>query len=354
MGLQLFTPGPSIIPPAVLKAMYNQPLYHKSSEFKQLLKRIQVGLQSVFHTNEYVIPLSCSGTGAMEAAMMALHTPGDSVLVLNNGRFSTRCCAMLTTFGIEVKNVEISPSLSFTINDINLLNDLDKLSAIWITHCETSTGALHDIESLVKFFKNKTDALICVDGVSTIGTQECLMDKWGIDALITCSQKGLMTPPGLGFVALSLKARKVAERNTTPTYYFNLVRAYDSLMNNQTVFTPAVNLLMGLDVALQLIQNEGLGNVYKRHRQNATLMRNEMNTLGFEIFPKSPSDSLTVIKTKKANKIIAQLKNNHGIIVAEGQDLLHDQIIRIGHMGYYFEDTILEFLDAFKKVVKSI
>ena len=351
---QLFTPGPTTVPPAILLAMNNQPLYHKSTEFKQLLHRVEVGLKYVFHTNEHVIPLVSSGTGAGEAVMMSLHKAGENVLVLNNGRFSSRWSSMLTKIGVNVINAAIAHSLSFKKNNIDELDDLSNISAVWITHCETSTGALNSLHSIINTIKQKTDALICVDGISTIGTQECKMDEWGIDALISCSQKGLMVPPGLGFVALSAKAWKIAEHNTSDTYYFDLIAARAAIEKNYTMFTPAVSILMGMDAALQLIQNEGLDNVFTRHSENAAIMRTELVNLGYSIYPENPSNSLTVIRAKNAKDIITQLKVKHGIIVAEGQDSLNGEIIRIGHMGYYFKHNVIEFLAAFKNVINNL
>lgn len=348
----LYTPGPSIIPPLVLHELAKQPLYHKSIEFKQLLHRVQGGLRAVFKTNEVVIPLVSSGTGAGEAAMMSLHKAGDTVLVLNNGRFSARWCAMLTKIGVNVINAAIAHSKTFTNYYIHQL-DLSNISAIWITHCETSTGAINPLHEVIKALQEKTDALICVDGISSVGIQECRMDEWGIDVLISCSQKGLMTPPGLGFVALSKRAWKVAEHSTSDTYYFDLKKAREHLEKNTIMFTPAVNLLMGLDIALNMIQTEGLDAVYSRHKENADLMRHAVIEMGFEIFPEQPSNALTVVKTTHAKHIINDLKLKHRYIIANGQDHLQDEIIRIGHMGYYFKHTIQDFIVALKDVVSN-
>jgi aspartate aminotransferase-like enzyme len=352
MEYQLFTPGPTTIPPSVLQAMNRQPLYHKSDEFKQLFKRVQAGLQYVFHTREYVLPLSSSGTGAGEAVMMALHKAGDTVLVLNNGRFARRWCAMLIKLGVNVINAAIADTESFSSEYINSIDDFTNISAVWILHCETSTGSLNDIQNIIKSIRQKTDALICVDAVSTLGAQECRMDAWGIDALISCSQKGLMTPPGLGFVALSGRAWKVAEHNTSDSYYFDLIHARASLEKHLSAFTPAVGLLMGLDVALHLLRSEGMEHVFQRHAENAVIMRAGLQKLEFPLFPQHPSNSLTVIRTKRAQEIILGLKKKHGIIVAEGQDRLHGEIIRIGHMGYYTRQNVLDFLSAFQDVAE--
>ncbi len=354
MEYQLFTPGPTSIPPSVLQAMNRQPLYHKSDEFKQLFKRVQAGLQYVFHTREHVLPLVSSGTGAGEAVMMALHKAGDTVLVLNNGRFARRWCAMLTKLGVNVINAAIADTLSFDKEYINTIEDFSNISAVWILHCETSTGTLNDLHNVINSIRNKTDALICVDAISTLGAEECKMDKWGIDALISCSQKGLMTPPGLGFVALSARAWIVAEHNTSDSYYFDLLHARVSLEKHLSSFTPAVGLLMGLDVALQQMHNEGMDNVIRRHAENALIMRAGLQKLDFQLFPQHPSNSLTVIRTKRAAEIIDGLKKRHGIIVAEGQDRLKGEVIRIGHMGYYFRQNILEFLSAFKDVIDHL
>ncbi len=352
MTARLFTPGPTPLPPEVQKAMNMPLLYHKSAEFRQLMQRVCYNLQYVFCTQQMVLPITCSATGAAEAVASNLHSCGDKVLVLNNGRFAQRWRDILELFGITVINENIewgdAPSVDHVSELLALHNDIN---AVWIVHSETSTGTVANVKDIATVIRAESNALICVDGVSSVGAMECKMDEWGIDALICGSQKALMTPPGLGFVALSERAWREVEHRKPTSYYFNLLRLRTAAEKNLGVFTPAIGILMGLDIALELIRNEGLERVIERHSQVGSIIRSGIKELGLPLLSRFPSNSLTVVASEKAQSIINRLHDEYGVIVAGGQDFFSGKAIRIGHLGYVFEKDARYFLDCFKNVV---
>ena len=332
-----------------------QPLmYHKSAEFRELMRNILDNLQYVFCTNEIVLPIACSATGAAEAVVSNLHSHGEKVLVLNNGRFAQRWRDMLELFGIVVINEEIewgdAPSVEQVAALLEVHNDI---KAVWIVHCETSTGTVANIKELAVTIRANSDALICVDGVSSVGALECKMDEWGIDALICGSQKALMTPPGLGVVSLSRKAWKVVEAKKSSSFYFDLCRLRTAAEKNLGVFTPAVSLLMGLESALHFIKTEGLDKVIKRHTDVANTVREGVKELGLKLISRFPSDSLTVVKVKNADDVIARLRKEYGIIVAGGQDDFSGKVMRIGHLGYVSQEDASYFLDVLDQILHN-
>lgn len=354
MTNRLFTPGPTTIPPFVQKAMAQPLMYHKSAEFREIMSSVLDGLMYVFCTNEIVLPIACSATGAAEAVVSNLHSHGDKVLVLNNGRFAQRWRSMLELFGITVINEEIEWGDAPSVEQVTaLLAAHQDIKAIWIVHCETSTGTVANVKELAATIRAKSDALICVDGVSSVGALECKMDDWGIDALICGSQKALMTPPGLGFVSLSRKAWSVVETKKTSSFYFDLQRLRAAAEKNLGVFTPAVSLLMGLQAALHSIKTEGLEKVIQRHSLVADIVREGVKELGLQLLSRYPSDSLTVVQVKNADDIITRLNNEFGVTVAGGQDDFSGKVIRIGHMGYVYKNDAQYFLDGLRQIIHN-
>jgi aspartate aminotransferase-like enzyme len=259
---------------------------------------------------------------------------------------------MLELFGIEVINEEIEWGEAPTSEQVSrLLTTYQTISAVWIVQCETSTGTATNIKAIADIIHAQSNALVCVDGVSSVGAMECVMDEWKIDALICGSQKALMTPPGLGFVALSERAWNIVENRKSASYYFDLLRIRRAAEKHLGVFTPAVSLLMGVDAALQSIINEGLEQVIARHSRVASIIRDGVIECGLRLVPRFPANSLTVVTLENAPKIINQLQEKYGIIVAGGQDCFAGKVIRIGHLGYVFEEDARYFTECLKNIV---
>ncbi|MES2765754.1 MAG: alanine--glyoxylate aminotransferase family protein [Bacteroidota bacterium] len=349
---RLFIPGPTPIPPDVLKAMAQQPVSHKSDEFKAIFKRTTENLQKVFKTENPVLTLTCSGTGAAEAAAQNLVSKGDKALVIINGRFAQRWSTMLSRLETEVIELHAPWGEVFKSEEIRkVLKENPDCKTVWITHSETSTGILNDIEIIAKTIHEYSDALICVDAVSSVAGCDIQTDNWKLDIVFSASQKGLMSPAGLGFVALSERAWKITEQNKKRGLYFDLLKARESLQEFVTPWTPAIHSIFALDEALKMILNEGLDNVFARHARNSMAMRESMVALGLKVFNEaSPSPALTVVELPR-KKFIDVLKKETGITVASGQDDWKDVAFRIGHLGWYFESDILFFIESFEKAL---
>lgn len=333
----LFTPGPSPIPDEVLHSIARQVIYHRSEESKKLYNDISKKSSLIFGTQQPVMTLTSSATGACEAIITSLHNVGDTCLVINNGRFALRWVQMLRVFGLHVIEILIPWGNPATAQDVlPYLNKHSDIKSVWIVHCETSSGTISDVEEITKCVKSNSSALVCVDAVSSIGVHPFQMDTWGVDAVFTGSQKGLMTPPGLSLLALSSQALKQSETSTMPRFYFDIQKILHSASEGLTPWTPAVMLMSGLSKALSMMLDEGLENVYERHSNNTLLLHSRLRNSGYSLFSSSPSYGVTAVHTPNNDRaIVSTLVNKYGITVSNGQDELKDKIFRIGHLGYY-------------------
>lgn len=330
-------------------------IYHRGEEFIQSFNRVTKGLKYLFQTENEVIILTASGTGGMEAAISNLFSPGEFAIVVENGKFSERWSEIAEKFGLNVKRVKIPWGKSITIKEISdVIKVTPSLKAIFLTHCETSTGALTDLEKITPEIRKITSALIIVDAISSAGILPLKMDQWGIDVVVTASQKGLGLPPGLAMVALNKRVWRYIEQAELPRYYFDFTRARQALrLDRGSAYTPAIPLILAAEVVLNDMQQIGLENIWQMRKTVATTFREKINNLGLTIFPEIPVDSLTVIKIDTpfpANHVISQLKENYKIIVSRGQGPLSNKVIRIGH----FVNVESEHLDHFLKTLKTI
>lgn len=354
-SLRLFTPGPTPVPPEVIRAISAPQPHHKSIEFRAMMRRIAAGLQEMFQTSQPVLPLTCSGTGGIEAAMLAIHRSGDKAIVINNGRFAARWKQMLEMFGVHVREITPEWGQSVPPESIAALLREHDADAVWLVHSETSTGALTDLEGICRAVHEvSSNALICSDCVTSIGVHNVPMDAWGLDVAVAASQKAFMSPPGLAFVALSAKAWiKAARPSRFPTMYLDLFAAKKLLEDGFTVFTPAVNVLSGLDVALGMMQRETLGEIVARHAELAAAMRECVIQSGLTLLPDSPSNAVTVVRTPSfGEQLVKTLRDTFGILVENGQDHLRNEAVRIGHLGWYSRADITAFCADFLRAVE--
>lgn len=347
---RLFTPGPTPVPEQVMLAMAQPVIHHRHPEFEELFKRVNENLKYLFQTDQDVLTLSSSGTGAMEAAVCNLFSPGDRVITVNAGKFGERWGELCRAFGLEFIEipVEWGRGVDPEIIEHHLLTMPDA-KAIFLTHSETSTGALQNIREIARLVRTHTDALTIVDGITSVGAVELRMDEWDLDVVMTGSQKGLMVPPGLSFIALSDRAWKRAELATLPKYYFDLLESRRALKTSETPWTPAVTLVVGLDVALQMLRTEGIENVWSRHAILAEAVRTGCNALGLQLLASEPSNALTAIWIPEmidAKKLLRSVKTDHGITVAGGQGHLTGKIFRISHLGYYDRLDVVSVIAA--------
>jgi aspartate aminotransferase-like enzyme len=357
MKQRLFTPGPTPIPEEVLSALSRPIIHHRQADFKEIFLRTCENLKYLFQTKEDVLTLTASGTGAMEAAVVNLLSTGDSAIYVDGGKFGQRWGQILKKYGVTPLEIRVEWGSALDPDTIkqNLVRHPES-KAIFLTHSETSTGTAVDLKRIAQVVRETSEALIVVDGISSVGALEVHMDAWGIDVLLTGSQKGLMLPPGLSFIAFSRRAREAVRTSGLPKFYFDLARAWKTLKETQTPWTPAISLIVGLDVALQMIHQEGLPNVWVRHDRLARAVRRGSTALGLEIFSKSPSNSVTAIQMPQgidAEALRTQLRKKHGVIVAGGQDHLKGKVIRIAHLGYFDELDIVAVVAALGMAVQE-
>ncbi len=343
----LFTPGPTPIPDRVLKVLSQPIIHHRSEEAKSIVRVIRPQLRRVVDTTQEVIILSSSGTGAVEAAMASLGRVGQKVLVLNNGKFARRWVDMAARFGMHAIDVSIPWSEPATVDHLlPALSEHPDCAMVWMVHSETSTGTASDIRALSAAVREHSNALVCVDAISSLCALELHMDEWDIDVVTSGSQKGFMLPPGLAFVCLSERAWKVSDHANVPSYYFDLKKARIAAEENTTPWTPAISLICGLQVSLEMILNEGMPALWKRHADLALDLRTRLRAMGLSLYSKAPSNSVTAVQLPAHRpSLVKDLLITHGIRVAGGQDHLKAEIFRIGHLGDYHAEDI-EFLCA--------
>lgn len=336
--LRLLTPGPTPLPEEVRLALARDMLHHRKDDFRVIMANVQEKLRTLFGCASPVLPLACTGTGAMTAAVFSLFRPGERVLVVETGKFGQRWKEIAKNRGLDVVILQFpwgEPVASDTIRQALTFNP--DIRGILIQACETSTSALLPVKETAQIAKD-FDCLTIVDGISAVGISPCPMDEWEIDCLLTGSQKGLMLPPGLGLIALSENAWKKAEDIEPGCYYFNLPAEKRNILKNQTNFTTPVNLLIGLSASLDLLLKDGLESVYRKQWAITQLVRTGAFALGLPpLVENNFSWGVTALKIPAALNATACLdymKKEFGVIMAGGQDHLKDHIIRFGHMGW--------------------
>lgn len=358
MKKRLFTPGPTPVPEQVMLRMAAPMIHHRNPEFMEILTRVHENLKYLFQTQQPVVVLTCSGTGGMEATMVSMFSPGDKIIAVNGGKFGERWADMARKYTGNCVELKVQWGTSIQPDDIiKALKEHPDTKGVYFTHSETSTGTATDVKAMAKAIREHSDALICVDGITAVGAHELRFDEWGIDACVTGSQKGLMMPPGLALVALSDRALKAIETAKLPSYYLSLKKALKAYKDNDTPFTPAVSLIIGLDESLQLIKQEGIENIWKRHQRLSSACRAGCEALGMRLFSNSPSFAVTPVwlpegvDWKTFNKI---LKFEHGVTVAAGQDSYAGKIFRISHLGFYDELDMLTVIGALEMTLRKI
>lgn len=360
----LMIPGPTPLPEAVREVMGRPAIGHRSAEFKDVLKRVFPNLQWIFRSKNQVFLYTASGTGAMEAALSNTLNAGDRVLALVNGVFSHRWAEIAKTLGLHVETLDVPAGEAHTPAMLQEYLEAQKeidYKAILLNHSETSTGVLSPIRELTQVIRQThPQALSIVDTITSLGATEFSLDEWDIDIAVSGSQKGFMLPPGLSFLALSDRAWQAHQQCQHPGYYFNFTRYQKSQLENTTPYTPATPQILGLDVALNLMQEEGLENMIRRHKTLSRMTRAGVQAMGLELFVKEaqnaspsvtsflPPESLTV------DAIRASLKKRFGIVIADGQKELKGKIMRIGHLGHVSEREVLATLSALESVLNDL
>lgn len=334
----LLAPGPTPVPARVRLAMAQPMFHHRTPQFSALFAELRERLQWLYQTREDVLVLASSGTGAMEAAVNNCFAPGDEVIVVNGGKFGERWGKLATTFG--VKPIEIRVEWGRAVRPEQIEEALEahpNVRGVLVQASETSTAAVHPIEQLAAVTRRR-DVLLVVDGITAVGVYDIPMDAWGVDVLITGSQKALMLPPGLALIALSQRAWARVETVRQPRFYFDLPRERTNQAKNTTAWTPAISLVIGLHEALAMMQEEGLPNVFARHARLAEATRAAALALGLRLVaPDNPSPAVTGVYVPDGidgSKLFAYLRDRMRVVFAGGQDHLKGKIVRIAHLGY--------------------
>jgi len=354
---RLFTPGPTPIPESVLHALSRPIIHHRTAEFTGLLKGVTADLARVFGTTEPVLTLAASGSGGLEAALVNLCRSDRTVVTVAAGKFGERWTALCRAYGLPVE--ELSIPYGDVATPDRLAEFLDNVphtvQAVCLTHSETSTGALHDVAELAAVARDR-GALVLVDAITSLAVHEIRPDDWGLDAVVSGSQKGLMLPPGLAFVALSRGAREALASADLPRFYFDLASAYRTLADGGTPFTPAVSLVVGLRASLDLILAEGLESVWARHARHASAVRAAIVAMGLPLFAKSPSNGVTAVGpfTEPVDGVVKRLREKHGMRIAGGQGSMKGTLFRIGHMGHYTDADMVDVIDALEETMGAL
>jgi len=346
--LMLMIPGPTPVPEKVLLAMAKHPIGHRSGEFSKVIAELTENLQWLHQTKNDVLMLTASGTGAMEAAIINFLSPGDRVLVGNNGKFGERWAKLAKAFGVAVEEITAEWGKPLSVEDFRskLQADSEKnIKAVIITHSETSTGVLNDLEGINKAVKDHGEALIIVDAVTSLGACNVPVDQWGLDVVASGSQKGYMIPPGLGFVAVGPKAWQAYKSAKIPRFYLDLGKYKKATDENSSPFTPPINLMYGLQAALQMQKEEGLEAIFKRHEKATAATRAAIKALSLPLFAPddaaSPAITAVAPISVDAEKVRSVMKKRFDIVLAGGQDHLKGKIFRMGHLGFVSPRDIL-------------
>jgi len=355
----LLAPGPTPVPPEVLLSMAMPIIHHRSPDFLPVLDSAKKGLQWLFQTKNDVLILASTGTGGMVGAVNNFFNHGEKILVINGGKFGERWTKIAQAYGLKVEEIVVDWGYSIKPDAVEAVLKKDpEIKGVFVQATETSTGVYHDIEGLGRVIKNYPDTLFVVDAISALVAQDIRTDEWGIDVMVGGSQKGLMLPPGLAFVSVSDKAWKKNETSKMPRFYFNFKKERENLAKNQTNFTSAVTLIIGLNEAIKILQKEGLENVFKRHARLANATREAVKALGLGIYSKeSPSNSVTAIEMPDGidgQLVYKTLREKYGITGAGGQDRAKGKIFRLAHLGYADTFDIITGIAALEMVLKQL
>jgi len=353
----LLAPGPTPVPERALLAMAQPIIHHRTPQFSEVFAEACQLLKFVFQTEQDVLILSSSGTGAMESSIVNLFSPGDEVIAINGGKFGERWGNISEVYNLNVHWVNVEWGKAVDVSVIKgLLDKNPNIKGVLSQASETSTTVTHPVRELAELTK-KSDCLLIVDGITAVGVTDIPMDKWGIDALVSGSQKAFMLPPGLAFIALSEKAWKAAEKSKCPRFYFDLKKERKNLAKKTSAYTPAVSLITGLRETLLMMKEEGLDNVFARHERLARATRSAMEALGLKLLaPQNPASSATGVYLPEGldgKKFVKYIRDELGVTMAGGQDHLEGKIIRIAHLGYIDTFDIITAVSAIEMALEK-
>lgn len=353
-------PGPTPVPQDILEAVARPMVNHRGREFAALIQRVAGRLKDFFLTRNDVLILSASGTGGLEAAVVNTVSPGDRVLAISIGAFGERFAAIAEAFGADVTMLPYEWGQAARPEDVRrTLDDDPAIKAVLVTHNETSTGVTNPLAEIARVVR-EFDKLLLVDAVSSLGAIPLDMDGWGLDAVVTGSQKGWMVPPGLAFVALSQRGWSAYETAKMPRFYFDLGKHRDLLPKGQTPWTPTISVFFGLDIALERMSVEGLERIFARHARLGRMVRDGVKQMGLRLLCEDEtfaSDTVTAVRCPEGIDVTALrnlMEDEFGIVLAGGQGKLSGKIFRIGHLGLVDEEDIGHALEGLGQALAKL
>jgi aspartate aminotransferase-like enzyme len=354
----LLAPGPTPVPPRVLQAMALPIVHHRAPAYKEIFAEVREGLKYLFQTEQEVLVLASSGTGAMEGTIINLFSPGDKVIAVRGGKFGERWSDLGKTYGLEVIDIDVEWGRAVAVTEVAAILEREgDVKAVLLQASETSTGVMHPVREIAALTRERENTLTIVDAITGVGVFALPMDEWGLDVVVTGSQKALMLPPGLAFGALSPKAWEFNKRSTLPRYYFDFAKELKNAEKGQNAYTPAVSLIVGLREVLRMIREETLEGVHARHARLATAMRAGVEALGLELFaPGSPSNAVTAVKAPAGvdGQDIVKVLRGRGVTIAGGQDHVKGKIFRLAHLGYAGDFDVLTGLAALEMALAQL
>jgi len=336
---RLLTPGPTPLYPKALHAMMGSDIHHRTEDFRTLYRAVLADLKEVMGTSNDVLALVSSGTGAMEASVSNLFSPGDRVIVCVAGKFGERWAEIAKAYGLDAIVLQEEYGGAVSAQRVaDTLKSQSNIRGVFVQASETSTGAAHDVRAMGEAIQ-KTNAIFVVDAITGLGTMPLDIDRWGLDVVIGGSQKAFMIPPGLAFLSVSTKAWAFAETSKLPRYYFDLKREKKSAAGGESSWTPNTSLLLALAEALKYVQSIGMNKLIENAQMLAKATRAAVTALGLELFvPNSPGSSVTSVKAPKgmdSGVIVKEFRSRFGSIISNGQGSMKGQIFRIAHLGYF-------------------
>lgn len=358
MKPRLFTPGPTPVPENIQLLMARPMIHHRNEDFQEFLSACHTKLQYLFQTTSPVVILSGSGTSGMESLVSSVFGPGEEAVFVNGGKFGERWGELLVHYQIPTYEITKNWGTPVTASEIiSVLEAHPKVSTVFLTHSETSTGTFTDIKTISLEVKKKfPEVKVIVDGITSVGSHELKMDEWQLDAVVTGSQKGLMIPPGLALVAVRTSLVEKISTFKSKSFYLSLQDALKAHSANDTPWTPAVSLIIGLKYALEMIEEEGIEKVWVRHQILGESVRRGVTALGLKLFSESPSNAVTPVFLPEGiewKKFNSHLKKKDGITIAGGQGPYTGKIFRLSHLGYYDAFDMITIMAAIERALSA-
>lgn len=354
---RLLSPGPTPVPEKVLLKMADTVIHHRTPQFQAVLKEVNEKLKKAMRTANPVHTFASSGTGAMEASIVNFLSRGDKALIIRGGKFGERFGEICQAYGVETVNYDVTWGEGADPAEVGkILKQNPGIKAVYSTLCETSTGVVNDIKGIAAIV-SQTPAILVVDAISGLFADELRPDEWGVDIVVSGSQKGFMLPPGLAFLSLSPKAEKLIASSNLPKFYFDMKASIKAYGKNDTAWTPAVTLMMGLNVVLDMMLEEGLDNVLARHARLANATREAVKAMGLEMYAKKPSNAVSSVKVPEGvdgSAIVKKMRDEQYVTIAGGQSELKGKIIRIAHLGYMDEFDTIAAISGIEMVLSQL